>query len=183
MILLPFFYTQHKLCILLSFETVAAMLHPSASGTDADSQLTTDDPWCSVDTENSVSVKPKQPLCEPAEEPVSQKVLHVSSTEPQEFKSPVSAKPYTWRLADSRSETSLCSKDVASWLTKNEEHSQMKKWPPLTEADLHEITKEEEKNVPHASLQINQTTKKKIFDFDENIEEQLLDQPGLRETG
>lgn len=172
-------YTPLKLSILFRFETVAAMLQPSGVGADVDSQLTTDDPCCLVDPENNVSVKPRQPWCESAEVPILQKALHVSSTEPQEFKFPESAEPYMWRLADSRSETSLCSKDVESWLTGNGEHSQMKKWPPLTEADLHEITKEEEENVPHTFLQISETTKKKMFDVDENTEEELLDKPFL----
>ncbi|KAG7330064.1 hypothetical protein KOW79_006286 [Hemibagrus wyckioides] len=164
------------------FETVAAMLQPSGSGEYADSHLTADDLRCPVDPENSVSVKPKQ-SCEPAEEPNLQKALHVSSTEPQEFKFPVSAEPYMWRLPDSRSETSLCSKDVERWLTGNREHSHMKKWPPLTEADLHKISKEEEENVPLTLPQISETTKKKIFDFDENAEEVLLAKPFLREKG
>ncbi|XP_060730242.1 uncharacterized protein ehbp1l1a isoform X3 [Tachysurus vachellii] len=165
------------------FETVAAMLQSSGSGEDEDRQLTTDDLCCSVDPENSISVKPRLSRCEPAEEPILQKALHVSSTEPQVFNIPVSAEPYTWHLADSRSETSLCSKDVESWLTGNREHNQMKKWPPLTEADLHEITKEEEENVPLTLPQSSETTKKKIFDFDENTEEELLDKPFLSEKG
>ncbi|XP_047671578.1 uncharacterized protein ehbp1l1a isoform X3 [Tachysurus fulvidraco] len=165
------------------FETVAAMLQSSGSGEDADSQLTTDDLRCSVDPENSISVKPGLSRCEPAEEPIQQKALHVSSTEPQVFNIPVSAEPHTWHLADSRSETSLCSKDVESWLTGNREHNQMKKWPPLTEADLHEITKEEEENVPLTLPQSSETSKKKIFDFDENTEEELLDKPFLSEKG
>ncbi|XP_060789752.1 uncharacterized protein ehbp1l1a isoform X5 [Neoarius graeffei] len=161
------------------FETVAAMLQPSGIGADVDGQLTTQDPCCLVDPENNASVKPTQPWCEPAEGPILQKALHISSTEPQEFKFPVSAEPCMWRLADSRSETSLCAKDVESWLTGNGEHSQMKKWPPLTEADLHEITKEEEGNVPHTLLQISETTKKKMFELDENTEEEFLDKPFL----
>lgn len=159
------------------------MLQPSGSGEYADSQLTADDLRCSVDPENSVSVKPKQSWCEPAQEPILQKALHVSSTEPQEFKFPVSAEPYMWRLPDSRSETSLCSKDVESWLTGNREHSHMKKWPPLTEADLHRISKEEEENVLLTLPQISETTKKKIFDFDEKVEEELLAKLFLREKG
>lgn len=151
------------------------MLQPSGFGADVDSLLTTDDPCCWVDPENNASVTPKEPWNEPAEEPILQKTLHVSSTEPQEFKFPESAEPYTWRLADSRSETSLCSKDVESWLTGNGEYSHMKKWPPLTEADLHEMTKEEEENAPHTSLQNSGITKKKIFD----IEEEILDKPNL----
>ncbi|MCJ8731697.1 hypothetical protein PDJAM_G00202480 [Pangasius djambal] len=165
------------------FETVAAMLQPSGFGAGVDSQLATDDPCCSANPENSISVKPREPWCEPAEGPILQKALHVSSTEPQEFKFPVSAEPYMWRLADSRSETSLCSKDVESWLTGKGEQSQMKKWPPLTEADLHEITKEEEENDPHTLLQMHETTKKKIFDLDENTEEKLFDKPFLIEKG
>ncbi|MCI4377563.1 hypothetical protein PGIGA_G00204970 [Pangasianodon gigas] len=165
------------------FETVAAMLQPSGFGAGVDSQLTTDDPCCSANPENNISVKPREPRCEPAEGPILQKALHVSSTEPQEFKFPVSAEPHMWRLADSRSETSLCSKDVESWLAGNGEQSQMKKWPPLTEADIHEITKEEEENGPHTLLRIRETTKKKIFDLDENTEEKLFDKPFLIEKG
>ncbi|TTI61485.1 EH domain-binding protein 1-like protein 1 [Bagarius yarrelli] len=164
------------------FDAVAAMLQPSASGAHADIQWTTDGARSFVDPAK-VSVKPRKPRCEPADEPMSQKALHVSSTEPQEFKFPVSAEPYMWHLADSRSETSLCSKDVDSWLTGNKEHSQMKKWPPLTEADLHEITKEGEENDPHALVQSSETTKKKIFVLDQKTEEELLDKPFLSVRG
>lgn len=162
-----------KLCILLSFETVAAMLQPSGFGADVDSQLPTNDPCCSVDP---------NPRFEPAEGPAIQKTLHVSSTEPQEFKFPVSAAPHMWRLADSRSEASLCSKDVESWLTGNGESSHMKKWPPLTEADLHEITKEEKEDVPYNLLLISETARKKIFDL-ESTEEEILDKPFLIAKG
>ncbi|KAF5907129.1 uncharacterized protein DAT39_003239, partial [Clarias magur] len=157
------------------FETVAAMLQPSGFGADVDGQLTSDDPCCSVDPENNISVKPKQPRCEPAEGAILQKALHVSSTEPQEFKFPVHFEPHMRRLADSRSETSLFSKDVENWFAGSGEHSQMKKWPPLTEADLHDITKEHKENVPYDLLQISE--KRKIFDFDENTEEEFLDKP------
>ncbi|XP_046707019.1 uncharacterized protein ehbp1l1a isoform X3 [Silurus meridionalis] len=158
------------------FETVAAMLHPSGFEADVDS------PCGLVDPENTISVKPRQPQCEPTEGPILQKTLHVSSTEPQEFYFPVSLEPYKWRLADSRSETSLCSKDVESWLTGNKEHSQMKKWPPLTEADLHEITQDQKENVPHTLLQISEQTKKKMFNLEGNTEE-FLDEPYLKEKG
>lgn len=174
--------TPLKLCILLSFETVAAMLQPSGFGADVDNQLPTYDACCSTDPKKNISVKPKHPLCEPAEGPAIQKTLHVSSTEPQEFKFPVSAAPYTWRLADSRSETSLCSKDVESWLTGNGESSHMKKWPPLTEADLHEITKEEKDDVLHSLLHISEPAKKKVFDL-ESTEEEILDNPLLIAKG
>lgn len=160
---------------MLRFETVAAMLQPSGFGAEVDGQLTSDDPCCSLDPENNISVKPKQPKCEPAEGAILQNILHVSSTEPQEFKFPVRFEPHMRRMADSRSETSLCSKDVESWFAGSGEHSQMKKWPPLTEADLHDITKEHEENVPYDLLQINE--KKKIFDFEENTEEEFLDKP------
>lgn len=158
------------------------MLQPSGFGADVDSQLPTNDLCCSVDPKINISVKPKHPRCEPIEGPILQKALHVSSTEPQEFKFPVSVEPHMWRLADSRSEASLCSKDVESWLTGNGEYSHMKKWPPLTEADLHEITKEEEENVPHKLLHITEPTKKKIFDL-ESTEEELLDKPFLKAKG
>jgi len=57
-----------------------------------------------------------------------------------------------WRLVSGCSETSLSSKESESWFVEDEEFSLMRKWPPLTEADLHEITKEEEDNTCADSL-------------------------------
>ncbi|KAI4900975.1 hypothetical protein NFI96_011878 [Prochilodus magdalenae] len=148
------------------YETVAAMLQPSGSGA-------IDDPSGLSGSENNIAAEPKEPPCEPTEEPVLKKKLPVSSSQPH---FPTSAEPYMWRLFDGRSESSLSSKDAESWFTEDGDYKMMKKWPPLTEADLHEITKEEEfKTVLDTSPQDNKTALKGPgFDRSKNgIEEQL----------
>uniref|UniRef100_A0A3B1JX23 EH domain-binding protein 1-like protein 1 n=1 Tax=Astyanax mexicanus TaxID=7994 RepID=A0A3B1JX23_ASTMX len=122
------------------YETVAAMLQPTGSGT-------VEDPSDSGEPETSIHVQPKEPPCElsePAEEErVLKKMLPASSSQPH---FPTSAEPYMCRLFDVRSELSLSSKIAESWFSEEGDYSLMKKWPPLTEADLHKITKEEEDN-------------------------------------
>ncbi|KAL7876155.1 hypothetical protein AOLI_G00111180 [Acnodon oligacanthus] len=151
------------------YETVAAMLQPSGSGV-------IDDPSCLRESENDIAVKPKEPPCEPAEEPALKKMLPVSASQPH---FPISAEPYMWRLCDGRSESSLSSKDAESWFIEDGECKQMKKWPPLTEADLHEITKEEEiKTVLDTSTQDSRATLKGHFiDHSKNGKEEHLNKP------
>ncbi|XP_039514253.1 uncharacterized protein ehbp1l1a isoform X2 [Pimephales promelas] len=119
------------------YETVAAILQPSSSGSVTDALDPLNSLASSVDLEGSgtrIASGPYQSL-EPAE--------------PEVFDS---AEPYMWRLVSGCSETSLSSKESESWFVEDEEFSLMRKWPPLTEADLHEITKEEEDNTCADSL-------------------------------
>ncbi|XP_017575460.1 uncharacterized protein ehbp1l1a isoform X7 [Pygocentrus nattereri] len=151
------------------YETVAAMLQPSGSGV-------IDDPSCLRESENDIAVKPREPSCEPDEEPALKKMLPVSASQPH---FPISAEPYMWRLCDGRSESSLSFKDTESWFSKDGECKLMKKWPPLTEADLHEITKEEEiKTVLDTSIQDSRATLKGHFiDHSKNGKEEHLNKP------
>ncbi|KAL6490473.1 hypothetical protein MHYP_G00008180 [Metynnis hypsauchen] len=151
------------------YETVAAMLQPSGSGV-------IDDPSCLRESENDIAVKPREPPCEPAEESALKKMLPVSASQPH---FPISAEPYMWRLCDGRSESSLSSKDAESWFSEDVECKLMKKWPPLTEADLHEITKEEEiKTVLDTSTQDSRATLKGHFiDHSKNGKEEHLNKP------
>lgn len=126
--------------VLLSFsyETVAAILQPSSSGsvTDAD----TSDPLDSL----SSSVSPKD---SPTGSDHSLEEL-VQAAESEVFDS---AEPYMWRLVGG-SETSLSSKETESWFVEDEEFCLMRKWPPLTEEELHEITRDEEDKTDIGSL-------------------------------
>ncbi|XP_026122383.1 uncharacterized protein LOC113105511 isoform X7 [Carassius auratus] len=120
------------------YETVAAILQPSSSGsvTDAD----TSDPLDSL----SSSVSPKD---SPTGSDHSLEEL-VQAAESEVFDS---AEPYMWRLVGG-SETSLSSKETESWFVEDEEFCLMRKWPPLTEEELHEITRDEEDKTDIGSL-------------------------------
>lgn len=153
-----------KLSIFLSYETVAAMLQPTASGA-------IDDSSCSGESENSVAVKPKESPCKPAEEPVVKKTLPASSSQPY---FPTSAEPYM-----RRSESSLSSKYAESWFTEEGEYSLMKKWPPLTEADLHEIS-----TVPDTLNQDRRTSlKRHCFDHSKTCKDEHFSTPLKDELG
>lgn len=122
-----------------SYETVAAMLQPSSSGsiTDTDTLDPLDSLSSSVDPEDSATGYDHslEELVQAAESEVFD-----------------SAEPYMWRLVGGCSETSLSLKETESWFVEDEEFCLMRKWPPLTEADLHEITKEEENKTDVDSL-------------------------------
>ncbi|XDV18856.1 hypothetical protein PO909_024459 [Leuciscus waleckii] len=119
------------------YETVAAILQPSSSGSVTDAL----DPLSSL----SSSVDP-----EGSGTRIASGCYHsLEAAEPEVFDS---AEPYMWRLVSGCSETSLSSKESESWFVEDEEFCLMRKWPPLTEADLHEITKEEEDNTRADSL-------------------------------
>lgn len=122
-----------------SYETVAAILQPSSSGsvTDTDTLDPLDSLSSFVDPEDSATG------CDRSLEAL------VQAAESRVFDS---AEPYMWRLVGGCSETSLSSKETESWFVEDEEFSLMRKWPPLTEADLHEITKEEEDKTDVDSL-------------------------------
>ncbi|XP_077083915.1 uncharacterized protein ehbp1l1a isoform X3 [Siphateles boraxobius] len=113
------------------YETVAAILQPSSSGSLTDAL----DPLTSL----SSSVDPEgSGTC------IASGCYHsLAAAESDVFDS---AEPYMWRLVSGCSETSLSSKESESWFVEDEEFCLMRKWPPLTEADLNEITKEEEDN-------------------------------------
>ncbi|XP_043100405.1 uncharacterized protein ehbp1l1a isoform X2 [Puntigrus tetrazona] len=118
------------------YETVAAILQPSSSGSDTD----TLDPLNSL---SSVVFEDSSAGCDHSSEEL------VQAAESEVFDS---AEPYMWRLVGGCSETSLSSKETENWFAEDEEFCLMRKWPPLTEADLHEITKEEEDKTDVDSL-------------------------------
>ncbi|XP_016144571.1 uncharacterized protein [Sinocyclocheilus grahami] len=125
------------------YETVAAILQPSSSGsvTDTDTLDPLDSLSSSVDPEDSATRMATG--CDPSLEAL------VQAAESEVFDS---AEPYMWRLVGGCSETSLSSKETESWFVEDEDFCLMRKWPPLTEADLHEINKEEEDKADVDSL-------------------------------
>lgn len=125
-----------------SYETVAAILQPSSSGSVTDALDPLNSLSYSVDLEGSGTR-------------IASGCYHsLEAAEPEVFDS---AEPYMWRLVSGCSETSLSSKESESWFVEDEEFCLMRKWPPLTEADLHEITKEED-NTRADSLKQEGTT-------------------------
>ncbi len=129
-----------QVLLFFSYESVAAILQPSSSGsvTDTDTLDPLDSLSSSVDPEDSATG------CDHSLEAL------VPAAESEVFDS--AAEPYMWRLVGGCSETSLSSKETESWFVEDEEFCLMRKWPPLTEADLHEITKEEEEKTDVDSL-------------------------------
>ncbi|XP_056115219.1 uncharacterized protein ehbp1l1a isoform X3 [Rhinichthys klamathensis goyatoka] len=119
------------------YETVAAILQPSSSGSVTDALDPLNSLSSSVDLEGSGT------------RIASGSYQSLEAAEPEVFDS---AEPYMWRLVSGCSETSLSSKESESWFVEDEEFCLMRKWPPLTEADLHEITKEEKDNTCADSL-------------------------------
>ncbi|XP_051574382.1 uncharacterized protein LOC127452726 [Myxocyprinus asiaticus] len=79
------------------------------------------------------------------------------------------AEPYMWRLVSGRSESSLSSKETESWFVVDEEYYLKRKWPPLTEADLHEITKQEEDNIHVDTLIQVETTILEEQDYEQDV--------------
>ncbi|XP_062371848.1 titin homolog isoform X2 [Sardina pilchardus] len=115
------------------YETVAAILHPSSPSyphpTDEDNLKHLSSSVDPGDTDELVQSKEEAmgaSSCLGAEEAV---------------RFPESAEPYMHHLSEGRSESA--SEDEC-WLVEGSGFSMMKKWPPLTEHDLYEITKEEE---------------------------------------
>ncbi|XP_051509464.1 uncharacterized protein LOC127415032 isoform X1 [Myxocyprinus asiaticus] len=106
------------------YETVAAILQPSSSGLVTDTLDTLDSLSSSEDPDDS-----------------SSRMASGSDNLLEEIEF---AEPYMWHLVGGRSESSLSSKETESWFVEDEEFCLMRKWPPLTEADLNEITKEED---------------------------------------
>nr|XP_021333412.1 uncharacterized protein ehbp1l1a isoform X4 [Danio rerio] len=123
------------------YETVAAILQPSSSGSVTDTLDALDNLSSTVDPEESSF--PMASGCDHSLEEL------IQAAEPEVFES---AEPYMWRLVSGRSETSLSSKETESWFVDDEAFCLMRKWPPLTEADLHEINKVEEDNTRVESL-------------------------------
>ncbi|XP_073764245.1 uncharacterized protein ehbp1l1a isoform X1 [Danio rerio] len=123
------------------YETVAAILQPSSSGSVTDTLDALDNLSSTVDPEDSSF--PMASGCDHSLEEL------IQAAEPEVFES---AEPYMWRLVSGRSETSLSSKETESWFVDDETFCLMRKWPPLTEADLHEINKVEEDNTRVESL-------------------------------
>lgn len=144
------------------------MLQSSTSEVVMENPLTTDDSSCLVKPQNNVSVKPKQFRRKPVERTSLQKPLPVSSSVPH-FDFPLSVQPPgLWHLADSRSETSLTTKDDGNWFSEDREHCLIKKWPPLTEADLKHINKDEEEDTSEdiSFRDSKSTVKGKMFDLE-----------------
>ncbi|XP_016330273.1 uncharacterized protein LOC107679270 isoform X4 [Sinocyclocheilus anshuiensis] len=125
------------------YETVAAILQPSISESVMDTH--TLDPLdslsSSVDLEDSSTRMATG--CDHSLDALAE------AAESEVFDS---AESYMWRLVSGCSETSLSSKETESWFVEDEEFCLMRKWPPLTDADLHEITKEEEDKTDVDSL-------------------------------
>ncbi|XP_056317102.1 uncharacterized protein ehbp1l1a isoform X7 [Danio aesculapii] len=123
------------------YETVAAILQPSSSGSVTDTLDPLDNLSSTVDPEGGSF--PMASACDYSLEEL------IQAAEPEVFES---AEPYMWRLVGGCSETSLSSKETESWFVDDEAFCLMRKWPPLTEADLHEMNKVEEDNTCVESL-------------------------------
>lgn len=119
-----------------SYETVAAILHPSSPTSslpvDVDDLKHLSSSVDHGDTDGHIHNQ---------EEPMGAS-LCLGEQEAEEY--PGSAEPYMYHLSEGRSES--LSEDEC-WLVEGDGFSMMKKWPPLTEHDLYEITKEEEFSV------------------------------------
>lgn len=126
-----------------SYETVAAILQPSSSESvmDTDTLDPLDSLSSSVDLEDSSTSMATG--CDHSLEALAE------AAESEVFDS---AEPYMWHLVSGCSETSLSSKETESWFVEDEEFCLMRKWPPLMDTDLHEITKEEEDKTDVDSL-------------------------------
>ncbi|XP_052000802.1 uncharacterized protein LOC127656479 isoform X3 [Xyrauchen texanus] len=139
------------------YETVAAILQPSSSGSVTDT----------LDTLDSLSS---------SEDPDSSS--HMASGSDNLLEELEFAEPYMWHLVGGRSESSLSSKETEIWFVEDEEFCLMRKWPPLTEADLHEITKEED-NIHVDTLIQEETTVleeqeyEQDFGIDKNVTEEV----------
>ncbi|KAK7170930.1 hypothetical protein R3I94_000976 [Phoxinus phoxinus] len=145
------------------YETVAAILQPSSSGSVTDAL----DPLNSL----SFSVDP-----DGSGTRIASGCYHsLEAAGPEVFDS---AEPYMWRLVSGCSETSLSSKESESWFVEDEEFCLMRKWPPLTEADLHEITKEEEDN-PCADSLIQEGT---TYVQEETCNDEIVTESKMFET-
>ena len=143
----PWFWSLKKVCLSHSYETVASILAPSASG--AAEAVRPQSPPSSPDPESKDTTIPFDgfPPLSPDHialiETANHECLRESESE-SEIKwgtePSMSAEPYMWDLAgeerpaSASSEGSDGSPDVVG-------SSAMKKWPPLTEADIDEISK------------------------------------------
>lgn len=146
-----------------SYETVAAILQPSSSGSVSD----TLDPLSSL----SSSVDPEGSGTRMASGCDRSLEGPVQAAEPEVFDS---AEPYMWRLVSGCSETSLSSKEAESWFVEDEEFCLMRKWPPLTEADIHEITKEEDNTHVDPLMQEGTTSVQEEAGNDEIVTESKM---------
>lgn len=147
-----------------SYETVAAILQPSSSGSITDTLDPLGSLSSSVDPEGS-GTRMTSGCDYSLEGPVQ-------AAEPEVFNS---AEPYMWRLVSGCSETSLSSKEAESWFVEDEEFCLMRKWPPLTEADLHEITKEEDNTCVDPLMQEGTTSVQEEAGNDEIVTESMFE--------
>ncbi|XP_048041640.1 uncharacterized protein ehbp1l1a isoform X8 [Megalobrama amblycephala] len=146
------------------YETVAAILQPSTSGSVTDTLDPLGSLSSSVDAEGS-GTRMTSGCDYSLEGPVQ-------AAEPEVFDS---AEPYMWRLVSGCSETSLSSKEAESWFVEDEEFCLMRKWPPLTEADLHEITKEEDNTRVDPLMQEGTTSVQEEAGNDEIMTESMFE--------
>lgn len=147
-----------------SYETVAAILQPSSSGSVMDTLDPLGSLSSSVDPEGSGTCITSG--CDYSLEG------SVQASEHEVFDS---AEPYMWRLVSGCSETSLSSKEAESWFVEDEEFCLMRKWPPLTEADLHEITKEEDNTRVDPLMQEGTTSVQEEAGNDEIVTESMFE--------
>ncbi|XP_067255821.1 uncharacterized protein ehbp1l1a isoform X4 [Chanodichthys erythropterus] len=145
------------------YETVAAILQPSSSGSVTDTLDPLGSLSSSVDPEGSGTRMTSG--CDYSLE-------GQQAAEPEVFNS---AEPYMWRLVSGCSETSLSSKEAESWFVEDEEFCLMRKWPPLTEADLHEITKEEDNTCFDPLMQEGTTSVQEEAGNDEIVTESMFE--------
>ncbi|KAK0154484.1 hypothetical protein N1851_003415 [Merluccius polli] len=126
------------------YETVASILAPSSSGVAE--AVEPKGASSSVDPESNDSIIPYDgfPPLSPDNIALIEKANHEGLSESESKHSielPTSAEPYMWDLAEDRSASASPtseSDDGSSGLVSS---SAMKKWPPLTEADIDEISK------------------------------------------
>ncbi|KAK2913464.1 hypothetical protein Q8A67_001863 [Cirrhinus molitorella] len=148
------------------YETVAAILQPSSSGSVTGTDTDTLDPLDSL----SSSVDPEDSSTRMATGCDHSLEVLVQAAESEVFDF---AEPYMWRLVGGCSETSLSSKETESWFVEDEEFCLMRKWPPLTEADLQEMTKEEEDKTDVDPLMQVHTTGNEIVTENKMLKDEL----------
>lgn len=119
-----------------SYETVASILGPSGSSV---AEVVHHPKALSSSVDREDNSPPLVGKAVPLEEPQFEGMLQTN----QSIKFPTSAEPYMWNLADDRSVSPSPTTDSDDGFLGVVGPSIMKKWPPLTEADITEISKED----------------------------------------
>ncbi|XP_073715927.1 uncharacterized protein ehbp1l1a isoform X6 [Misgurnus anguillicaudatus] len=152
------------------YETVAAIWQPSSTESVLDTLDTANTLSFSMDHEDK-SIQMASG-CDHLLEALGQ------AAEPEVFDY---AEPYMWRLVGGRSESSLSSTENESCSLEEEDFCLMRKWPPLTEADLNEMTKEEQEDNMRVDSLVQEGTGvaqeqdfKKTNSVDENVTEDIV---------